>query len=335
MPRFMVPALPRVIPQDRETAGWIAAASLLANWRERSRARGAQNDNRQSEAQRLRGQVQSKDPEGVVVILDPGHGGRDHGAQTTTDNCTIYEDEAAYDIVCRIKQLLETQTRAKVYVTMLDPDRQYQPSDAEQFDNDEDESVLVTPNYPNHDAKVSVNLRWYLANSIYRKEINGGADPRKVIFTSVHLDAQFNGKLRGTMVYIPGAAQRRDSERGGPMTTYGIYAEVQEAPEAKSTAAERRRDEALSRNFAATLLDELGKQKIKRHSVGDPIRSVIRQSGGRQYVPSVLRNTIVPTKVLVECANLTNATDSKWITQPWWRQRFAEAYVNALKAYYR
>lgn len=54
MPRFVVPALPRVIPQSRDTAGWFAAASLLANWRERSRARWAQNDNRQSEAHRLR-----------------------------------------------------------------------------------------------------------------------------------------------------------------------------------------------------------------------------------------------------------------------------------------
>jgi N-acetylmuramoyl-L-alanine amidase len=172
-------------------------------------------------------------------------------------------------------------------------------------------------------------------NSIFRKEVNGGVDPRKVIFTSIHLDALFDGKLRGTMVYIPGAANRRDSERGGSMATYGQYKEVQEAPEAKSTATERRRDEALSRNFASTLLDELGKARIKRHSVGDPIRNVIRQSGGKQYVPSVLRNTLVPTKVLVECANLTNETDSKWITQPWWRQRFAEAYVAALKAYYR
>ena len=190
--------------------------------------------------------MQSKDLEGVVVILDPGHGGRDQGTRNVKNGYTIYEDEAAYDIVCRIKQVLETQTRAKVYVTMLDPDQQYTPADLDRFADDEDELVLVTPNYKNEDAKVSVNLRWYLANSIFGKEVKGGADPRKVIFTSIHLDSLFDGKLRGTMVYIPGAANRRDSERGGPMATYGQYKEVQEAPEAKSTAADRRRDEALS-----------------------------------------------------------------------------------------
>lgn len=320
---------------DPGTEIWIPMEMLADRFKPESNPDRQEFEAMLAEADRLRGQVQSKDLEGVVVILDPGHGGRDQGTRNVTNGFTIYEDEAAYDIVCRIKAILETQTRAKVYVTMLDPDQQYGPVDLEQFEEDDDELVLVTPNYRNHDAKVSANLRWYLANSIYRKEVNGGADPRKVIFTSIHMDALFNGKLRGTMVYIPGAAHRRESERGGSMATYGQYAEVQEAPEAKSTASERRRDEALSRNFAATLLDELGKQRIKRHSVGDPIRNVIRQSGGKQYVPSVLRNTMVPTKVLVECANLTNETDSKWITQPWWRQRFAEAYVNALKAYYK
>lgn len=319
---------------DTGTEIWIPMEILADRFKPESNPDRQEYEQMLAEAQRLRGQVQTKDLEGVVVILDPGHGGRDQGTRNVKNGYTIYEDEAAYDIVCRIKNILETQTRAKVFVTMLDPDQGYAPSDLDKFENDEDELVLVTPNYRNHDAKMSANLRWYLANSIYRKEVNGGADPRKVIFTSIHLDALFNGKLRGTMVYIPGAAHRRDSERGGSMAVYGQYKEVQESPEAKSTAEERRRDEALSRNFAVTLLDELGKQRIKRHSVGDPIRNVIRQSGGKEYVPSVLRNTIVPTKVLVECANLTNETDSKWITQPWWRQRFAEAYVNALKAYY-
>ncbi|MCC6697367.1 MAG: N-acetylmuramoyl-L-alanine amidase [Candidatus Hydrogenedentes bacterium] len=287
------------------------------------------------EANRLRGQVTSKDLEGVVVILDPGHGGKDDGTNNVDGGFRLYEDELNYDIVCRVKKILETQTRAKVYVTMLDPDQGYNAQDIERFTADEDEKVLTTPNYWNGDAKVSANLRWYLANSIYRKEKKAGVDPRKIIFTSFHCDALFNGKLRGAMVYIPGAKYRKDRETGWPPGAYDKYAEFKEHPEAKSTAEERRRDEALSRNFAVTLLEQLGKAQIKRHSVGDPVRNVIRQSGGKEYVVAVLRNTEVPTKVLIECANLTNPTDCKWISQPWWRQRFAEAYVEALKAYYR
>jgi N-acetylmuramoyl-L-alanine amidase len=287
------------------------------------------------EAKRLQGQVTSKDLEGVVVILDPGHGGKDHGTKTTNHAYTLYEDEVNYDIVCRVKRILETRTRAKVYVTMLDPNQGYEPRDIERFVHDENEVVLSTPNYWNGDAKISANLRWYVANSIYRKEVKAGVDPRKVIFTSFHCDALFNDKLRGAMVYLPGAAWRKDRETGWPPGAYDKYAEYKEQPEARSTAEERRRDEALSRNFAVTFLDELGKAQIKRHSVGDPIRRVIRQDGGKEYVVAVLRNTLVPTKVLIECANLTNPTDCKWVSQPWWRERFAEAYVEALKAYYR
>ena len=52
------------------------------------------------------------------------------------------------------------------------------------------------------------------------------------------------------------------------------------------------------------------------------------------YVPAVLRNTKVPTKILVETANLKNRTDRKRLADPWWRQQFAIAYVDALKEYY-
>jgi N-acetylmuramoyl-L-alanine amidase len=70
---------------------------------------------------------------------------------------------------------------------------------------------------------------------------------------------------------------------------------------------------------------------LKVHDAGDPIRNVIRQSGGRAYVPAVLRNAQVPTKVLIEVANMTNPADQKHLANPEWRQWFAEAFVNALR----
>jgi N-acetylmuramoyl-L-alanine amidase len=284
------------------------------------------------EAKRLRKeQVQSKELAGVVVIIDPGHGGRDQGA--ANDALGLYEDEINYDVACRVKKILETQTRAKVYMTMEDRARGYACSDNRRFTRERHERVLTTPRYENEDAKISANLRWYLANSIYRSEAKKGRDPRKIVFTSFHTVALFNSNLRGTMVYIPGAKYRRDRERPEG-AIYDRFKEVKEQPNATSTAAERRRDEALSRNFAEDLMTALGKKRVRRHLEGDWIRSQIRQDGGRVYVPSVLRNTQAPIKILVETANMTNPKDCINLADPDWRQTFAEAYVDALKMHF-
>ncbi len=276
----------------------------------------------------------AKDLAGVVVVLDPGHGGADPGTRRVDKQFTLYEDEIAYDIVCRIKRKLEAQTAARVYVTMFDPSQKFEPTDREKFELDKDEMVLTTPRYVNGDARLSANLRWYLANSIYRKELEAGVDPNKVIFTSVHCDALFNDSLRGTMVYVPGAQYRRDTGSSWPPAVYAKYSEVNEKRGFSSTAKERKRDEAMSRNFAQSVLNALPQYRIKRHEPGDPIRNVIWRNGGKAIIPAVLRNNEIPTKVLIETANLTNDTDCKWVSQPWWRDQFADAYVAALKDYF-
>ena len=285
------------------------------------------------EAKRLREeQVRTKDLDGVVVVIDPGHGGRDRGC--SDESLGLYEDKINYDIACRVKKILETQTRAKVYMTVMRKRQGYEPSDKTHFSDDNGTVVLTTPPYHGEDAKISANLRWYLANAFYQDELGKGTDPRKMVFTSFHTDALFNASLRGTMIYIPGAKYRREHEEYDA----GIYArfkEVREHPVAASTDAERRRDEALSRNFAENLMEALGQKRVRRHLEGDWIRSQIRQDGGRVYVPAVLRNTLIPTKILIETANMTNKTDCQNLADPQWRQTFAEAYCDALRVYFK
>jgi N-acetylmuramoyl-L-alanine amidase len=287
----------------------------------------------QQEAERLQRQgVQARNLKGVTIILDPGHGGRDHGAAPSSGG--LYEDEVNYDIMCRVKRLLEKETAAKVYVTMYDRSQGYTPTDATRFSHDTDEEVLTTPRYENYDARISANLRWYLANQIYRKEKAAGVDDRNIIFISIHCDAIYY-KVRGTMVYVPGAAYRRDREQ--PYSAiYASYAEARAQPYVTTTAASRRRDEALSRNFADLLINTLrtNDPPIAVHKSGDPIRNVIRRSGGRAYVPAVLRNTMVPTKVLVEVANVNNTTDQERLRDPEWREWFAEALVKTLEKHF-
>jgi len=287
------------------------------------------------EAQRLRTQnIRAAGLEGVVVILDPGHGGEDPGADALKLGYHLYEDELNYDIACRIKDLLERTTRAKVYMTVRDRSQGYAPVQSRNFVHDKDEELLTNPPYPNTNPKYSANLRWYLTNYWYRKEIASGVDPRKVVFASIHCDALFNGQLRGAMIYVPGASYRRTTETPEPRSFFKQFQEAQDKQTTRFTLDDLRRDEALSRNFAEVLLNEMGKKRVKRHDAGPPIRDVIRQSGGKFYLPAVLRNTEVPTKILVETANMTNPTDCMRLSDPEWRQLFAEAFVNALKTYY-
>jgi len=48
----------------------------------------------------------------------------------------------------------------------------------------------------------------------------------------------------------------------------------------------------------------------------------------------VLRCSEVPVEVLIEVSNLNNPTDSRLLADPAYRQRVAEAYVDALGRYY-
>lgn len=283
-----------------------------------------------NEAKKLKTTEAAKGLKGVLVVLDPGHGGRDKGAMNT--KLGLYEDELTYDIVARLKKLLETKSQAKVYVTMKDPDQGYEPTTAKRFLPDEDEMVLVTPPYKTEDARIAATLRWYLANDIYRKALKAGQKESKSLFLSVHCDSLFNGKVRGSMVYVPGAAYRQAEETPAG-EIYDRFAEARAQRTVKTTSQQRNRDEAFSLNFAGAVVNALNASKkpaIKVHGPGEPIRNVIRQKGGRAYVPAVLRNCMIPTKVLVETANLTNATDCANLADPAWRQGFAEALYKAI-----
>ncbi len=285
------------------------------------------------EAQRLRSTpVRSQGLAGVVVILDPGHGGNDPGTQYVRGG--LHEDEINYDITCRIKALLERETSARVHVTMIDRSSGFTPADVTSFANDTDEELLTSPRHKNQNgATVSANLRWMLANSIYAAEIKRGTDQNKIIFTSIHTDNIYNEKVRGAMVYIPGAQYRRQEEVRRD-AVYAAYQEGKSFNRFSSTAGERRRDEALSRNFADVLIAELRVKQIKCHDQGDPVRSKVQRTRSNIFVPAVIRNTKVPTKVLIETANINSATDRGRLADPSWRQKFAEAYVDALKRYY-
>jgi N-acetylmuramoyl-L-alanine amidase len=269
----------------------------------------------------------SRNLEGVTVILDAGHGGRDRGASHNG----VAEHEYVYDILCRIKALLERDTAARVLTTIKDRKEGYRVRDTTRLARNQAEVLLTDPLFPLTEPYVSVNLRWYLTNSYFRRLVAEGSDPLKIVFTSLHADARHPG-LGGAMIYVPGEQYRR-SRYGYTGPVYARTREAREQPYVSFTRAERERSEGLSRQFARALVTSFRNREVAVHPY-DPIRErIIRK--GRSWVPAVLRCSEVPVQVLIEVSNLSNLADSRLLSDPAYRQEVAVAYIEALRRYYR
>jgi len=264
--------------------------------------------------------------DGVAVILDAGHGGRDIGAAHNG----IWEHDYVYDVMCRIKKVLETTTRARVIPTIKDRKEGYAIHDTAQLPRSRSEILLTNPPLELNGSVPSVNLRWYLSNSWYRRLTSEGVDPDTIVFTSLHADAR-HPSMSGAMVYVPGSEYRR-GRYGSAGPVYARYSEARETPFVSFTRGERERSEGLSRQFAADLVDAFADRDVAVHPYGPVRERIIRR--GRSWVPAVLRCNIVPVQVLIEISNLSNPEDSRALADPAYRQRVAEAYVEGLMRYF-
>ncbi|HEV8701018.1 MAG TPA: N-acetylmuramoyl-L-alanine amidase [Candidatus Polarisedimenticolia bacterium] len=280
----------------------------------------------QQKAARYINQTRSRNLEGVTVILDAGHGGRDRGAAHNG----VSEHEYVYDILCRIKARLEEDTAARVLTTIKDRVEGYRIRESVQLTRNGAEVLLTDPPFPLSDPYAGVNLRWYLTNSYFRRLVAEGSDPLKVVFTSLHADARHPG-LGGAMVYVPGEQYRR-GRYGYTGPIYARTRESRDAPYVSFTRAERERSEGLSRQFAIALVKSFRRAGVSVHPY-DPVRErIVRRR--RSWVPAVLRCSEVPVEVLVEVSNLSNLADSRQLSDPVYRQNVADAYVDALSLYY-
>jgi len=270
-------------------------------------------------------QVKAKGLEGITVILDAGHGGSDSGATMAG----VWESTYVYDIVLRVKSLLEARTAAAVRVTTRDGD-QWRITDTDVLPFSRRHAVLTTPPYPIEDAKIGVNLRWYLANSVFRRAVQEDGDPQKVVFFSIHADS-LHPSLRGSMAYIPAAAMVGESYgKAGPV--YALRKEVQESPRVAFPLDQREQSEGLSRELAKQVIASFSGLGLPVHPFS-PVRDKIIRNGG-QWVPAVLRYNSVPAKMLLEVCNLNNEQDRTLLQTRAYRQKVSEAIVQGLLAYY-
>lgn len=277
------------------------------------------------EAQRFTNPIRASGLEGITVVLDAGHGGKDAGASMGG----VWESLYVYDIALRVKKLLETETAAKVSITTRDG-ADFRIHDGDVLPFSRGHAVLTTPPYPIEDSVVGVNLRWYLANSVFRRLALTPRDEEKIVFLSIHADS-LHPSLRGAMAYIPAASMIED-RFGKSGTAYASFEEVRESPIVNVSREVRTKSEGLSRELAERVIAAFEARALPVHPF-KPVRDkVIRE--GREWVPAVLRYNTVPAKMLLEVCNLANDEDRRRVQTRKYRQTVAEAIVAGLRGYY-
>jgi N-acetylmuramoyl-L-alanine amidase len=276
------------------------------------------------EAAQFANKVRSADLSGVTLVLDAGHGGRDTGALVDG----VEEAAYVYDIACRVERLVKARTRARVVPT-VGRDTPCGGGIAAAVSSSRSARVLTTPPYPIEDAATGVNFRWYLANAVWRQSGREGTQDRTV-FVSLHADS-LHPAVRGTMVYVPGEKFLKDTygKSGEP---YESRREFRESPKVSFSRKERIEAEGVSRDLAERVVAAFRSAELPLHAF-DPIRrNVIR--GGREWVPAILRYNRIPARVLIEVCNLNNPEDRRLLQTSAYRERVADALVNALVRFY-
>ncbi|HEX4954401.1 MAG TPA: N-acetylmuramoyl-L-alanine amidase [Thermoanaerobaculia bacterium] len=287
--------------------------------------RRAEWEARRAESDRFANRVEALGLDGVTVILDAGHGGRDVGASFHG----VWESIHVYDIMLRVRRLLGEHTSARVLHTTQDGSRLH-PEEQEVLSFSRGHRVLTDPPYAIEDGPTATNLRWYLANSLYRREVKAGLPAEKVVFLSIHADS-LHPSLRGAMVYIPGAELRGGTAgRSGPI--FEARREYTEQPRVSFSWQSRIKSEGLSRDLAEHVIAAFRSRSVAVHAEKPVREKIIRRRS--QYVPAVLRYNEVPAKVLVEVCNLANEADRRLLQTRAHRQRIAESIVEGLLTYY-
>ncbi len=284
------------------------------------------NEQAMRESAKLAVRPRAKGLAGVRVILDAGHGGRDVGA--THDG--VWESNYVYDVMCRLKRVLEKKSGAAVSATTKSEQAGYSIPDGDELEEATDHIILTSPKYVIGDPAVGVNLRWYLANSIFRRAMKQSLPKEKVVFLSIHADS-LHPSLRGAMAYIPGQRYVTGSYEKSDQV-YLARAEVRENPVVRHSEKESLAAEGLSRDLAESIIDSFESEGLKVHPF-NPVRdNVVRD--GREWVPAVIRYNLIPTRLLLEICNLGNEHDRALMKTKKYRQKVADAIYEGLVNYY-
>jgi len=304
----------------------IPVADLAPEFRPPDDPERIEEEKSRLEASQFSNTVRTADLSGVTLVLDAGHGGRDTGA--IADG--LEEAAYVYDIACRVERLVKARTKARVVPTVGRDAPCSGATAAEAVSDSRTARVLTTPPYLIEDAVVGVNFRWYLANSIYKNVRRNGGQEDRTVFISLHADS-LHPAVRGTMIYVPGEKFLNDSygKAGEP---YDSRAEVRETPRVSFSRKEKIESEGISTDLAEHIVAAFRSADLPLHAFEPVRRNVIR--GGREWVPAILRYNRIPARVLVEICNLNNPDDRRLLRTRAYREKVAQALVEALIAFY-
>ncbi|MEP0773840.1 MAG: N-acetylmuramoyl-L-alanine amidase, partial [Acidobacteriota bacterium] len=236
----------------------------------------------------------------------------------------VWEATYAYDVMERVKLILEKETRATVWATVRDERR---PGELERdvLPARRTQRLLVDPPYDLSDSTTGVQLRWVLANSIVRRLQAQRVEVERVAFVSIHADS-LHPSVRGLMVYVPGRAHRPAT--GSSLPSGHACRELREVSQPRFSSRFLARSEALSRQLAEAVVASARRADVPVHPY-EPVRGAVVRRGSR-WVPAVLRNSEAPTALLVEICNLANDEDRAQILSWRFRDRLAHAIAAGL-----
>ncbi len=265
--------------------------------------------------------IRAANLDGIHVILDAGHGGGDTGAIVGM----VWEATYVYDVMARLKRVLESSSKATVWLTVRDGPHSASPPDQDELANRRTQRLLVDPPYDLANSNAGVHLRWVLSNAILARLEKQKVDPERVVFVSVHADS-LHPAVSGLMVYVPGR-----SLRPSRVTVPAGLPDCREVRDARPLSLSPRflaRAEALSTQLGTAIVQAAARYEIPVHRY-EPVRaSIIR--GRSRFVPAVLRYNRVPTAVLVEICNLNNGEDRARLLTWKFREKLAHALAAGL-----
>jgi N-acetylmuramoyl-L-alanine amidase len=265
--------------------------------------------------------IRAADLEGIHVILDAGHGGADTGAVAEG----IWESTYVYDVMSRVKRVLEQQTKATVWTTVKDPFSVGKNLERDVLPQQRDQRLLVDPPYDLADALTGVHLRWILANSILERLKKQKVDPERVVFVSIHADS-LHPSVRGLMVYVPARSLR--SSRAPFVRASFNCREIRTLKPPSYPPRFRSRSEALSDQLGEAIVRAAEKASLPVHAY-EPVRSSVLR-GGSRWVPAVLKYSLVPSAVLIEICNLNSEQDRHLLLTARYREKLAHAIAAGL-----